>query len=52
MFKLKHNAKWKRPNNDLQNTTQSTKDRTPRKERLNSDRRPQKWMTTETCTVQ
>ena len=37
MFKLKHNAKRKRPKNDLQNTTQNTKDRTTRNE---SDSRP------------
>jgi exosome complex RNA-binding protein Rrp42 (RNase PH superfamily) len=40
MFKLKHNAKRKRPKNDLQNTTQNTKDRTTRNESLNSDSRP------------
>ena len=40
MLKLKHNAKRKRPNNDLQNTTQNTKDRTTRNESLNSDSRP------------
>ena len=40
MFKLKHNAKRKRSNNDLQNTTQNTKDRTTQNESLNSDSRP------------